>query len=304
MVFIERQFTTQIDEKDPNILYSADMPATLKTILTKMYVGKCFKRCYVTEILEISEYSPPVLEAMRNGGSARIAIQFRVRGLIYDRFEVIPDAKIVEITESGKMVLRSRHAAIMIAADPRLQQYRVGMTVPVRVVDSRYIAYRDTISVSGIPFIPLHLLQPEQADEFEVQLTAEDTQTVEPMLARVVDARKRFEENAAAKNWRDLLDPIKDNDPKGYKRLDITKVRGHGRVMRPEWTSLDDTSVWWQDITDGKVTIKNSATVLKGYLSSMLKQLELAISLSTQYDWAQEKDAPWVTLYRKEKASK
>jgi hypothetical protein len=304
MVFVERQFTTQIDEKDPNVLYSPDMPATLKSILIKMYVGKCFKRCYVTEILEIDEYSPPVLEAMRNGGSARIAVQFRVRGLVYDRFEVIPDAKIVEITETGKMVLRSRHAAIMIAADPRLQHFRVGMIVPVRVVDARYIAYRDTISVSGIPFIPLHLLQPEQADEFEVQLTTEDMHAIEPMLARVADVRKRFETNASAKHWQDLLDPkksITDPQRKGFKQVDIAKVRGHGRIVRPEWTPLSDMSVWWQDAKDGKANIKNSATVVKGYLASMLKQLELAISLATQYDWAQEKDSPWVALYRAEK---
>jgi hypothetical protein len=295
MVYIERPLITQIDTKDPNVLYSTDMKTTLKTILTQMYVGKCFKRCYITEIIDIEENSPPVMEAMRNGGSARIAIRFRVRGIVYDMFEVIPDAKIVEIIEDGKMLLRSRHAAIMIAADPRLQHFRVGMTIPVRSMEARYIPYRDTISVTGIPFVPIV----QATEPFDVNFSDEDHAACEPLLARLREAQKQFEAVPHSKEWAQLLDP-KSHAIEGFKFVEFNKVRGRGRISRSDWTPLMDTTVAWQDVKDEK-TIKNSATVLKGYISAAIKQLDLATAMAEQYDWATEKAAPWIALYRNEK---
>jgi hypothetical protein len=296
MVYIERPLITQIDTKDPAVLYSTDMKSTLKTILTQMYVGKCFKRCHVTEIIDIEDNSPPVMEAMRNGGSARISIRARVRGIVYDMFEVIPDAKIVEIIEDGKMLLRSRHAAIMIAADPRLQHFKVGMTVPIRAMESRYIPYRDTISVTGIPFVPI--FNPP-TDPFDVNFTTDDQDACEPLLTRLKELQKRFESVPHAKDWQNFLDG-KIEPIAGFKAVDFTRVKGRGRITRQDWTPLMDTSVAWQDVKDEK-TIKNSATVLKGYIAAAIKQLELACVMAEQYDWAIEKTAPWVALYRGEK---
>ena len=296
MVYIERPLITQIDTKDPNVLYSTDMKATLKTILTQMYVGKCFKRCYITEIIDIEENSPPVMEAMRNGGTARIAIRFRVRGIVYDQFEVIPDAKIVEIIEDGKMLLRSRNAAIMLAADARLQHFRVGMTIPVRAMESRYIPYRDTISVTGIPFVPVFVPANEP---FDVNFSADDQALCEPLMTKLREVQTRFGATANHKEWQDFLDS-KPAAMAGFKQIDFTKVKGRGRITRADWTPLMDTMVAWQDVKDEK-TIKNSATVLKGYISAAIKQLELACAMAEQYDWTTEKTAPWVALYRAEK---
>lgn len=291
MVYIERPLITQIDTKDPAVLYSTDLKATLKNILNDMYIGKCFKRCHITEILEIDENSPPIMEAMRNGGSARISVKFRVRGIVYDMYEVIPDAKIVEIIEDGKMLLRSRHAAIMLAADARLQHFRVGMTVPVRVMEARYIPYRDTISVTGIPFIPLQ----NTTDPFDVNFTADDQTACEPLIARLREAQKRFEALPHAREWRTFLDG-KSPTPADFKQVDFTAVMGRGRITRPDWTPLMDTTVAWQVAKDEK-TIKNSATVLKGYIQQSIKQLDLACVLAEQYTWTAEKSAPWVAIY-------
>jgi len=296
MVYIERTLITEIDTKDPNVLYSTDMTATLKTILAQIYVGKCFKRCYITEILDIEDNSPPILEAMRNGGTARIAIRFRIRGIVYDQFEVIHDAKIIEIIEDGKMLLRSRNAAIMIAADPRLQHLRVGMVIPVRAVESRYIPRRDTISVTGIPFVPIFT---PAIDPFDVNISSEDITSCEPLITKLSELQKRFVEIEHHKDWQALLDD-KHVTPAGFKLIEFTKIRGRGRITRADWTPVMDTTVAWQEVNDDKV-IKNSATVLKGYITHAIKQLELACAMAEQYDWMTEKSAPWVAIYRSEK---
>lgn len=295
MVFIERTHTTQWDTSDPTILYSTDMRATLKTHLTKKYVGKCFKRCYIVDIIDIVKYSPPVLESMRNGGSARIAVQFRIRGVIYDRFEVIPDAKIVEVTESGKLILRSKYASISVAANVKLQPFRVGMTIPVRAYDCGYVPYRDTVSVTAIPFAPK--VAPTQT--FDVVLSQDDQAQLEPQIARVKELATQFAAHPDHAKWRDFLDPKNkegDRPPlDGFKHVELTAVHGSGQIVRPEWSPVGDTRVWWR--TAEKRDIKNSVSVLRGYLNSMIKQLELANILATQYDWSTESKSAWVTLY-------
>lgn len=297
MVFIERTHTTQWDTTDPNVLYSTDMRATLKTHLAKKYVGKCFKRCYIIDILDIVAYSPPVLESMRNGGSARIAVQFRIRGIVYDRYEVIPDAKIVEVTEDGKLLLRSKYASIIVAANPKLQAFRVGMTVPVRVYDCGYIPYRDTVSVTAIPFVP----KVAQTQTFDVVLSPDDRTQLEPQLAKVKELAAQFAAHPDHAKWRDFLDPKgkAGDDHAGFKHVEITAAQGSGQILRPEWSPVGDTHVWWRAAE--KRDIKNSVSVLRGYLNSVIKQLELANLLATQYDWATESKSAWIALYLAEK---
>lgn len=301
MVLIERPLSAQIDTKDPSVLYSTDLRVTLVNMFTQLYVGKCFKRCYITEVISVDRHSPPVIEAMRNGGSARIAVDFKVRGIVYDQYEVIPDAKVVEITEDGKMILRSKHAAAILAADSRLQQYRVGMMVPVRVRAARYIPDRDTISVTGIPMVPLDT----PAEVFDVIFTDDDMAACSSLFQKLDEAHKRFAAAPHSKDWAALLDPTTNKSTEGAKRVDLRKLRGRGRVSRADWTPLTDVSAWWQEVKEEKgekgEKLKNSVTVLRGYIAAALKQLEAAASIAEQYDWTVEKSSPWVKLYQAEK---
>lgn len=298
-MYIERVFTTQIDTKDPSVLYSTDLKESLRSILTTMYSGRCFKRCFITEILEIVKHSPAVCEWNRTGGSVRIALTFRVRGIIYERFEVIPDAKIIQIMEDGKIVLRSKYAAIILMSNPKLQYFKVGQMVPVRVYETRYVPKRNSVSVQGIPFVPIRA---QEDREFEVQITDDDQKTLEPFYKRLQEEKKSFDtlDKKTQTAIADLFNPGKQKPPTGYSAVDITEVRGYGRILRPDWTPLGDTTVWWKSETKEQI-IKNSAQVLKGYLNGMTKALNTAIALAELYDLRSKE--PWIDVYSKEKSA-
>lgn len=294
-MFIERTHTTQIDTKDPLVLYSIDLKESLKNILTARYVGKCFKRCYILEIVEIIKHSPIICECNRNGGSARIAMTFKIKGIIYDRYEVIPDAKIVEILEDGKIILRSKYSAIMLKGNPKLQHYKIGQMVPVRALDAKYMPLRHVISVQGIPFVPLK----EVDKDLEVQITADDQLTIEPMLKKLEEEQKKFDslDKKTQTKWNNILNPSKQKPPAGFTSIDITKVQGSGRIIRPDWTELGDTTVWWKEEKREGV-IKNSVQVLKGYINQMIKSLNTANMLAELYDV--DTNTPWMDVYKKE----
>ena len=301
-MFIERTHTTQIEIKDPEILYSVDLKDALKKCLTARYVDKCFKKSYVLEIQEILRHSPPICERERVGGTARVAVTFKFRSIIYDRFEVIPDAKIVQIMEDGRIICRSKYAAIMLMANPKLQHFKVNQMIPVRAVNSKYIPARPVISVQGIPFVPLKN-EPER--EYEINITDEDQRSLEPMYQRFAEEQKRFEtlcgSKAAVTAWSNLLNPSKGfKPPSGFQSTPLGKIRNSGRIARSEWTDLDDMTASFKPEKSDQI-IKNSVQVLRGYLNSSIKQLQMASSLAELYDV--KGGDPWIELYKKEKSS-
>lgn len=297
MVYIERTFTTQIGSDKTEVLYSTNFPETLKAELTERYVGKCFKYCYIIQVLDIVRHSPVILEWNRNGGNCRIAVTFKVRAIIYDRGEVIPDCKIVEIMDNGKIILRSQYSACILAPNAKLQSFKIGQTVPVRVVNPRYVPGRNNIAVQAIPFVPMN----EPDKEFNVQLDIkENKEALEPLLARLAEEQEKWDklDKKTRDAWNSLLNPPRQKPPAGFKEIDISKVTGAGLVLRPEWTDLGSTNVWFKPETQEK-EFRNSVQVLRGYLNSSIKALNTAVQLANLYDPKDEE--PWMALYKREK---
>jgi hypothetical protein len=295
MPIIEKFLTTQIDTKDPDILYTLDPTATLKTLLTTRFVNKCFKRCFILEITEIVRYSPFVCEWNRTGGSARIAISFRVNGMQYDKYEVIPDCKIIEIMEDGKILLKNKIAAVMLMPNAKLQSYRVGHIVPVRVYDARYVPNRHLISVQAVPFTPLRL----ELAVFDIAILDEDQKILEPMIARLAEEQARFaavDAKVAAKITK-LLDPKTPAKHDNFKPIEIKLITGTGRVTRADHSALGSTTVLWQAVDAPKVETRNSVQVLRGYLNSAIKDVALAVALAETYDFTEKNNEPWMDLY-------
>lgn len=289
-MIIERIITTQIETKDPEVIYSSDQKQSFKSLLSKIYVGKCFKRCYILEIMQILMHSPIIFEHNRNGGAAKVAINFKVKAILYDKFEVIPDAKIIEIMEDGKIVLKSNTSAIMLAGNPKLQKFKVGQTVPIRVVEARYLPFKDVICVQAIPFIPLKDSLSDR--EFDIDITDDDIKALEPLLTKIEEEKSRI----VNEKWFDFLLPSKVKMGSEYKQMDITKIKGTGKIIKPEHSS--DLTVYWKPASQHQ-DIKNSIQVLKGYLNNILKLYKTVADLDEHYDL--KKNEPWMELYTSEK---
>jgi hypothetical protein len=298
-MIVERTHTTQIEIKDPQILYSVDIKDALKKNLTERYVNKCFKKSFVIEILEIIRYCPPICERERVGGSARVVLTFKFKAIVYDRFEVIPDARIIEIMEDERIICRSKYVSIMLMPNPKLQKYTKGQMIPVRVVNCKYSPMRPTIGAQGIPFVPLRI---DTDKEYEVNIVSDDQKLLEPLIKKYEEEYKRFETLCGSKdvikNWLEFLGPKQTKPPVNYNIVDIRRLEGSGMIIRNEWTNLDDLNVYFKPEKSEQI-IKNSVHVLRGYLNSSIKQLQTASSLVELYDL--KSADPWIDVYKNEK---
>ncbi len=305
-MIIERQFEICIDTSDVAVIYSTDPEQSIKNILTQMFCNKCYKKCYVLEITKILDLGPFTTEDQRNGGSTRNTVSFQVRALVYDKYEVIPDAKIIEIMEDGKILLRSKYAAIMLASSPKLQQFRIGQVVPVLVNASKFIPLRNVITVQGIPFVPLHF----EEKEWTIDITEDDQKILAPLYIKLSEARDEYMKLApkVRKSWEDLLDPSRSVVPKGYRGIDIQKVSGYVTIKYPLWVPIGDvTTVYVSDPkseskskTDIHRTKDNDINVLRGYINQMMKTLLTVTALATEYEV--DTTSAWQKLYRSEKS--
>lgn len=294
-MIIERTITTQLDILDTKVIWADDLNSELLKILHDQYVGKCYLRCFVIRIVEIVKRNSPIVEQMRNSGSTRIPIIFKVEGIIYDINEIIPDAKIIKILEDGNIILENKYAKIMMQYDPKLQHFKKNDIIPVRVVGSEYIAYRSSCSVIATAFIPYV----GDVSPREITFTKSDMENVDviSLLEKLENAHKRLSLQKY-KQWVELLDPDEQKFV-GYKYVDIISITGSGHIIKPNWSNTMDKKVWFAE--DTKIEKKHCVHVLRGYLNQMLKQVELAISICENYNWDSAKNSAWVNLYKSSK---
>lgn len=283
-MIIERIFTTSLETKDTSKFYIKDTKAALKKMLEEQYANKCYRKCYILEIMEILEHSPFICEWNRNGGSVRINVTFKVQAVVYDLWEVIT-AKLIEITEHGELLFKSKYASIMLMNDPLLQNYKIGQVIPLRVYDARYIPHYPDISVRGIPFTPL-----DEKIEYIVDVEEEPMDNLWKKHKVEID---KFVPRA--KKWEKLLDPelktIKD-----YKLVELDSIKGYGSIMRPEWMPIQSTKVYWKPMTKSEPLTNGSSTIIKALLNSCIKNVQMANMLADQYD-IDEKYA-WMNVYK------
>lgn len=293
-MIIEKTFLISIDTNNTSLLYATDYQASLEAELTSRYCGKCYKSSYVLEITKLLRWTPPILDFHRPTGSAKIDVEFAARCLVYERDEVIPAAAIVQILETA-MILKTDHAVIMMMADPKIQHYKVGEMVPVRVAQVKYTPSYTSIQVSAIPFTPF-------VEPLEQRITP-TSKLNSTLTQKIADAQKRLSEldsksvKAYTKGVWDLHTLPKDAT-RGWQLKPLNELEGLNGIVKyyydPDTTR--DISCWFKP-DDGPYE-KNTETFLVEFQSEIWKDLELTISLIENY-YTNDAHKPdtWIKVY-------
>ncbi len=286
MIF-EKIISTTIDSIDHTLLYASNLSHALLQHLRNIYVGRCFKHMLITEIPEIIEYSPAILNGERNIGAADFHITFRCVGVAYDRYEVIT-AKIVEIAANGNMVLSGQYVSTMLKNDARLNHYKINDVVPVRVLNQSAVPYRDVIGAPAIPFIPIMEFQPADVD-IEKQIDVKE----------IDELYKAFNKLPNADKWLAVFEqphkPLTD-----YKIVDIDKITGAGRIYRP--VDMMGKSVCFKPADKNEKSEKSEKTdkkndVIASIINDMRKHIMSLTVIATEYDFAEAKKSAWMRIY-------
>jgi hypothetical protein len=280
----------QISLDDTNLIYSNDEQHLLDH-LNKLYAGYCYKKALVLKVIEIVNKSPIIIDSTRNSGKCRIDIEFSAQCVIYDKYEVITDAEIVEIMDNGQIFLKNDYCAIGLAPNAKLQQFRVGATVPVRVVVSRYVPNSKVVAIQAIPFVPIII----KMDAVPVQLSQRDYKQVESLFDDIeseIQEIKKLDKKKIDK-IKETLSPVKTS----IKKITNTKLikelftdNEEYWITRHDWMDPLEPSciierverrATQQDNSSGN--LQNSINNIKVFLNMIYKNAIMIRSLAELY---------------------
>jgi hypothetical protein len=285
-MLVERLITTQIGTSDTNILYSSDINADLIKLLQQKYGETCFKRCFIKNIISIEELAPTILDPHRPIGNATITLTFKAQAVVYDTNEVIPAAKIIQIMDNGRIVLKTDIATIMLMPNQLIQHYKVDDIVPVRVVQSRYKVGYKNIAIQAIPFLPL------KDETYHFISNAIES----PEISKKIEAQYKLiseYDKKSIKLWEDVLFPKKINTANNkFKLTEITKLKGKtGYIYMP----IDTSGECYFD-ENGESDPKLSSVVYQSVQLQLLKNLNLLLDFIAAYGDQPDKKLPWYKI--------
>jgi hypothetical protein len=291
-MIITKVLTTEIDTRDPSVLYSSDLNADLLRLLAEKFEGRCFKSCFVKKINKILQHSPMILDYHRTEGSGKISIEFEITGVVYDADEVIPEASIIQILENGSMVLKTPETTIMVAPNTKLQRWKTGDTVPVRVLKSKYKPGYKTIAISAIPFTKPVL----KVDDMPVFVYfGEETKALDAEIAKVV---KQIEEMKTQKFEKLLYETVKPPPTSAGETLKLLSFKDlkpmkEYMVWRHSIMNPKNLEIYAVEIKSDAKNLKPSQEIIVGLKTQLLKDLLTLASLAQAY----KGDEHWTQIF-------
>jgi len=113
-------------------------------ILRDKFIGRCYKECFVTDITRIiAKGDIKVTQSYPPRGN--IVVKFQIEGRTMPPGYIATDCEIVGIN-SGLIIIMNKYLHGMIAINNNNGFLKVGMKIPVRIVNSRYNSEKITAS--------------------------------------------------------------------------------------------------------------------------------------------------------------
>lgn len=280
----KKRFITQLDTDNPSIYMALDIDKSVLQLLREKFAGRCFQGCYIVDVIEINKRSPMLSEWNRSGGSFTCHVEFLVNCVVYNKGDIIPDAKIVGIMSNGMFILNFKYGSIGLPPSPKLQLFKMGQIIPVRVSDISYEAYRTGISCIAQPLLP----QIEEFDEKEFYIKA-SVKKDNPLLSDVQELLTKVSnlDKPKLKKYNDMKEILmpyksKGKPSAGFKITPLEDVK-EGIVMRPAWLEDQPVCLYKAEVVGDKEH-QNGESVLEGYLNSVKKQITSTLDLIDTYE--------------------
>lgn len=153
---IEKNITTVFETKDTRLLDQCYDKKVIMEALTQTYRHKNFDGIFITDIISINNDVIFINDYERCSGLFRASLMLTVQGIIYDKYEVITNAKVINIDERGAIYLESDNTVIVIGGK-ELQYIKKGDLIPVRSIRSTHKLFDSSITVQGYPFSPIYI---------------------------------------------------------------------------------------------------------------------------------------------------
>ena len=206
-MIIERNYMTQISIRDPRHIYNPEPVKGFTKILEDMYVGKIFLGCMVTEIHNVEMGQNKGLPD-RPGGYVLVTLKCDIVGVRYDNYEIIPNAKVLEILKEDEALLDSTYGSLGLYLGKNLQFINVGDTLPVVCYESIYDEPMEKkIGISAQPFMPFK--------RHDVKFIISDIKDLSKVIAKFNKVKTKFDKVKDKQLYIKNLQQVK-KQPKPY----------------------------------------------------------------------------------------
>lgn len=152
MIF-KKTITTSIDIENPIDIYTAP-DKNLIIILRDRYEGKCFRSCYIIQVISIIDTSECIIDTHGNDSSGTVNIKFDARVIEYLQGEIINGCEIKSKTPTS-VTLSTREADIYMKPSPLFESIKEKQLMPLRVWQSSYQQGTSKASINATPYLPV-----------------------------------------------------------------------------------------------------------------------------------------------------
>jgi DNA-directed RNA polymerase subunit E'/Rpb7 len=151
-MIIKKRIQTAININDCIGFYT-DFENNLMDLLKNRFINRCFRKCFIIEILEIIRSSECVINQDGAPDFGTINVIFDVNAIIYTPGEIINGVNVVSRDGSGILTCDTEHANIVVGYDPLFNSVYVGQKISIRVYKTKYTIGSDKIDISAVPVV-------------------------------------------------------------------------------------------------------------------------------------------------------
>jgi hypothetical protein len=309
MPIITKKIHTNQEIDDMLVIYS-DLKSnvSIRELLENQFLNKCGYGMLMLELVSFNR-NPLVNNRERPNGKFRFGAELELRGMTYEKGEIITDCTIVHIVESSTLGTtqyfgKSKHAMILLNYQPEIQHYKIGDVVPVVVYDAQFDLHKPEISISAKPLTYESILdidaeesESDQIYYFNDFAEWSDIQKLEDMFNEKVTILEELSKNSKPKlaKFIDLVNPYKKTSVTklekgfpGYKKVSLTELRESskdgltGEIIHPYFSHRHEPFVYYKD----KTTEESHKPVfaIQGIWNQKIRGLDLLIDLIQNYD--------------------
>jgi hypothetical protein len=245
-MIIIKTIQTKVHIDDSVLLYSGDIDAVVMDNLKQRFEGYCYMSCLVLDVLEIQQKSNFVFSRQRHDGSASCNVQFRVRGIVIKKHEMLHDCVVKKIDKDGHIICKNKYSAVYIRASKALQTIKQGQTIVALAGLVNYKLFKPAISVNALPFIPII---DRSSDVIYTVQVSNTTDIVKKMLVQMEDEIKQNQslDKDVYAFFLDLLYPYHtkkryEEDKESTKTLSHIASSKSGtklNLSQPDWLPMD-----------------------------------------------------------------
>jgi len=158
-MIVIKQFIVKLDLKSIDDIY-VPKEIIVTDLLKNTYEKKCFRGCFILEILDISNISIVKISSRYDDARGLTNVIFNARVLIYGDGEIIYKCvvdkkiknRIFAKTEHSVIILMETHGASL------LKMLKPGDIIPVYIIKSKHAVLEKRIAVYGYPLLPTSLI--------------------------------------------------------------------------------------------------------------------------------------------------